>query len=280
MINILQLNGSLSAFCDKAFRTDKIWSSEQLLEIYIKSRDDSYHAITTSDLANPEIQNFAIKYLQRRLESHTRNEKALLIGSAFSFCGNKKVSDIRYGWRLNTPNGTQRMKKSELPDIEDAFTVNHVNQYIPAMGHYTDIVSLLNGISTSHIEKIFYKAWIERFYSQETPALIPEVHRFSLGNESAYGRSFTYDEHTRNPKKGRMDYLVYNAKQEIVYFIELDGHQTHKTKEQRRIDAIKRNIAAEAGIPTIVLTSQMILDDLENTLKSVEFLFSDKAPNE
>lgn len=266
------LQGCLSAFCDIALRKEQIWSPEQLfqlLETWIKSGEK---AILPGDFQDQELARFCQHYLSQRLLDYSRHPVPLLIQDAQSHYNNKKVSDIRYGWDMKTGTG-RKMAKSSLPPISTAFTVAHANQYISTSGPFRDLIKLLETTSRSHLERLFYQEWLLRYYAEDAPALIPEVHRFSTGKDRCGERSFTYCDDRGFPHKGRVDFLVYNARAGVAAFIELDGHASHKTVEQRQIDAMKRNVCAEAEVPLYVFTYQDIEHSMDSVMKRLDYLF-------
>lgn len=266
------IRGSLSAFCDDALRRETIWSPEQLLQLLSTWVRPGHTAIEPSDLADPDISSFCLQYFSVRLLDHARHAVPLLIQDVQSYQGNRKVSDIRYGWDVSSGSG-KRIAKSRLAPISSAFTVAHANSYIGVSGPFRELPYLLEAVSTSYLERLFHHEWQRRYYADDAPALIPEVHRFSTAKDGCGQRVFTYlDDHGR-PHRGRIDFFVYNARAGAAAFIELDGHATHKTVEQRQIDAMKRNVCAEAGVPLHVFTYKDIDTSLDNVFSRLDHLF-------
>lgn len=68
----------------------------------------------------------------------------------------------------------------------------------------------------------------------------------------------------------RYDFLVINFQKQKIAFIELDGFEFHKTREQQTIDSIKRNTASKLGIPILTFTSKRINDDIEAVFKELD----------
>ena len=60
-----------------------------------------------------------------------------------------------------------------------------------------------------------------------------------------------------------MIFLFRIRRKKKAAFIELDGHEFHKTKPQRVVDSIKRNHAAKIGLPVIVFTGTKLTENIE-----------------
>jgi hypothetical protein len=266
------MRGCLSAFCDDVLRKEAIWSSEQLLQMLGAWVKSGQKAIMPENLADPEVFLFCREYLSGRLSEHERHPVPLVIQDIQSYQGNRKVSDIRYGWDVSGGYG-KRIAKSRLPPISSAFTVSHANQYIRMSGPFQRLMDLLESVSTSYLEKLFYREWYNRYYAEDSPALIPEVHRFSTAKDGCGQRAFTYFDDFGRPHRGRIDFFVYNAGAGVAAFIEIDGHASHKTVEQRQIDAMKRNVCAEAGVPLHVFTYRDIEASLDAVMERLDYLF-------
>ncbi|WP_156358032.1 DUF2726 domain-containing protein [Stenotrophomonas sp. Leaf70] len=265
-------DGCLSAFCDAVLRTEKIWSTDQFFEIFKAWVERGPREISVQEIADPQFQAYCKNHLAQRISSRSINQIKLLIQDVRTYQGRDQLADIRFGWDISKGSG-RRIKTTALPPLQSAFTVSHVNEYIPHAKHCENLEQLLSLASKSHLEILFYKEWLRRYYSDDAPALIPEVHRFSLAGDSCGQRTFRYEDKNNIGHRGRIDFFVYNAASGKSLFIEIDGHEFHKTVEQRQVDAMKRNVCAEAGVPLKVFTTADIKDDLDGVFRQLDHVF-------
>ena len=69
-----------------------------------------------------------------------------------------------------------------------------------------------------------------------------------------------------------MRYEELGSEQKML-FIELDGHDYHKTKDQRINDSIKRTIAANEGWQMNVVTGTQIYQNVQAVFDSMKDYF-------
>jgi hypothetical protein len=196
-----------------------------------------------------------------------------------------ETSHFEIGFGKIDNKRSDKIKSSDLKKIEYIpWSIEHVEI---ELGKYyqcnlLDIHSLL---CESHIEKQFVAFWQEKFYkNKNNPALIPEVCALK-GKFFCYeydGRTFaTCDEIPEEihrddvrPKSFRLYFFINNVKKQKNSFIELDGHEFHKTKPQRILDSIKRNHVSSLGIPLNVFTGTQLTQNIEACFQQMGDIFS------
>ena len=140
-----------------------------------------------------------------------------------------------------------------------------------------NIKTVLLELSKSPIEKMFYEEWFSLYYNDNrNPALIPEfcgTRRLFYCCRDVNGRySF---EQSKNcvAVNVRYDFAVINYNKQKMLFLELDGHDYHKTKDQRINDSIKRTIATNVGWQMNVITGTQIYQNVHGVFNSMEDYF-------
>ena len=129
------------------------------------------------------------------------------------------------------------------------------------------------------MEKKFVEYWKQNYASVSNPAIIPEVCGFRSNfyyfthNENIYSQKLEIIEEITTRVKNvnfRYDFLVVNFKQQKIAFIELDGFEHHKTRQQQTIDSIKRNNASKNKVVLFTFTSKRINEDIKSVFNELE----------
>lgn len=279
------VNGKVSQFIDAYVRQHQVWAPDQMLEGFVNKITNAtlnYNPINKW-LITDYGKSFAIEKMQKKYSKDTviakqispiiqRVRFGLKWKESFSF-------DITFGKNNNKLN----ISTTELRQLTyQPWTVNHVNQQLTDL-YNKKLVDTFEPLCKSPIEIIFYKYWIENYHEDNSPALIPEVCGLDrlfwyfeyIGNVYATKNEILSSANNSSnikPKNFRFDFFISNPKNKKAAFIELDGHENHKTKEQRIIDSIKRNTAAEMNIPVIVFTGTQITADIKACFNSMKEL--------
>lgn len=279
------VNGKVSQFMDAYVRQHQVWAPDQMLVGFVnKITSDTlnYNPINTW-LTTDDGKLFAFEKMQKKYSKDiviAKQISPIIQRVRFGFSWEESNSfDITFGKNNNKLN----ISTTELGKLPyQPWTVNHVNQQL--IGLYNKkLVDTFEPLCKSPIEIQFYKYWIENYYENNSPALIPEVcgldlhflyyvyqgKAFATANEISLSAGNSTN---IKPIKFRFDFFVSNPKNKKAAFIELDGHENHKTKEQRIIDSIKRNAAAEMNIPVIVFTGTQITTDIKACFNSMKEL--------
>jgi hypothetical protein len=177
------------------------------------------------------------------------------------------------------------MKSSDLKGIKYVpWSIEHLEIELDKY-YQCNLLDVHALLCESPIEKQFVEFWQENFYrNKNNPALIPEVCALK-GKFWCYeydGRTFaTWNEIPEDaheddvrPKSFRLDFFINNVKKQKNSFIELDGHEFHKTKPQRIIDSIKRNHVSSLGIPLNVFTGTQLTQNIEACFQQMGDIFS------
>lgn len=284
------LNGRLSQFMDAYIRQHKVWKPEQMhLELFELIEDEINKGIfvrnnATNWTSEPAIKwlntvegkQFVLERFQKKYEKDKpiADRKSPLIERVrFGLkMDNTQFFDINFGLK----GGYNFIETDVLMKlIANPWTVKHVNDELE-LKYNLDLVTCLNNLSKSHLEKLFIEHWINHYYHIDNPAIIPEV--------CGLRELFYYCEYkgniykTRNDipkyysdayifakwKNFRYDFLLANFNKQKIAFIELDGFEYHKTREQQTIDSIKRNNASSLNISLFTFTSKRIMEDLNS----------------
>lgn len=299
------INGVLSQHMDAYIRKHKIWTPEQMYEDLMEKKlinhkkgwfgpkrsingvltltsEVSERWIVSVDARDFILERFTKKYEKNRklakkngpMEDRIRFGKIWEDGLYF---------DINYGLQ----KGSHNYAKTEIVEGSDLipWTIEHVDEQLA--GYDTDLPTVLSKLSTSYIEKNFYKYWLDNYYHDRTqPALIPEF----CGNRSTFYVKRKNDNYymstsdiADNQKfnysliKGvniRFDFLIINWYKQKKMVIELDGHAYHKTVKQRNKDAIKRTVASNNDYLLNVITSQQIEENIEACFRRIDDFLS------
>lgn len=296
------INGKISQYVDAYIRQHKVWTPDQMLESFadkMKSLvEQGQHTICYEHGVESWTSKISDKWLlskegqtlaYERMTKKYKKDKPIAIANSpivervrFGYSwDNSKSFDIGYGLK-NGYNfiGTEELKKYPYKP----WTISHVEQQLQEL-YKTNNPSVLNLLSTSPIEQLFYQYWLDNYYSdKDNPALIPEVCGFRAKfyyyeyKERAYATRGEVPEDAEyselHIKNFRYDFFISNTKKNKIALIEIDGHETHKTKNQRIIDSIKRNEAANLNIPVVVFTGTQIHSDIASCFRSINDLLT------
>ena len=298
------INGKISQFTDAYIRKFKVWTPNQILfdfnekiqqniaENHYLTNEKYKKYLTEKNIKDEELRLEAINWLitqngnEYALCKFTEKyEKNTCIAEKFS----PLVERVRFGHNWDPENffdinfglkaGFQYIEIEKLQNIEyKPWTVEHLNRQL-AENYNTNLSKCLKRLSTSHLEKKFVDYWIDKFNKPENPALIPEVcglrkkfyyHRY---NNRVYASKSEILDTIKRPVENvnfRFDFLVANFTKQKLAFIELDGYEYHKTKEQQAIDSIKRNTSSNLDIPIFTFTSNKIYENIDAVFQQLE----------
>lgn len=290
------VNGVMSKFMDVYIRNNLIWTPEQMyVALMQKIKEEHKNGYFGGQYYNENgVWSEPYRVGSEWLET---DEARLYILKKFTakYLKNKKlarkysplVERLRFGLRWDATRffdinyGLKNGSDFEKTDIVENLTVfpwsiEHVENELNEK-YATDLVGVFNLLCGSPIEQAFYGRWLERFYfDRHNPALIPEV----CGTRSMYYchrdvngvYSFEYTEYAK-PINVRFDFAVINYKKQKMLLIELDGHDYHKTKDQRINDSIKRSIATQNGWQMNVITGTQIYRNIDAVFDSMQEYF-------
>lgn len=296
----MHINGVVAKYMDSYVRDHLVWTPEQLCADFVAylKKLHSRGCYGDYELIDGEIaplhkdgqlwmvSSDANTYLMDKFNRKYEKHKVLARKKAPLF------DRIRLGYRWDTTKfydlnyGLKNGSDYEKADIVEKstivpWTMEHVNQQLKSK-YNTDLGSVLIELSKSEIEINFYDYWLNMYYSNPlAPALIPEV----CGDRVMYYCSKFRDEYaleslehwpsTDEVKRMniRFDFAIINWHKQKKLLIELDGHEYHKTVEQRNHDAIKRTIAANRGWQLVVITGTQINRNIDACFSNIkEFL--------
>lgn len=292
------LNGKIAQFMDAYIRQHKVWTPEQMLEAFIEKMHEivlsgecrvDYEEgievwsseISDSWLFSADGQALAFDRMQKKYEKNkpiARANSPIVERVRFGLSWDQsKYFDISFGLKQGSPNYIETTELEKYP--HKPWVVSHVEQQLNDI-YGVNLSIALELLSTSAIEQAFYKHWLKNYYASDSPALIPEVCGFRSrfwyleykGNVYASDQDLPPVDDPNNVKfkNFRFDFLVSNTRKNKAIFIELDGHEFHKTKPQRIVDSIKRNEAAKFGIPVVVFTGTQIHADIAACFAAID----------
>lgn len=290
------LNGKIAQFMDAYIRQHKVWTPDQMLESLVDKMQENVTKGQFTIEYEGGIEVWISEFSDRWLLSDHGQELALermnkkyAKDKPIAKANSPIVERVRFGMGWDETKfydisfglkdgynfiGTEELKKYPFKP----WVVSHVEQQLNDL-YDTNLSEALVSLSTSPIEKTFYKYWLENYYADDSPALIPEV----CGFRSKFGyleyKGNVYASYPDLPpvddpdnikyKNFRFDFFISNTKKNKAVFIELDGHEFHKTKPQRIIDSIKRNEAAKLDIPVVVFTGTQIHSNIAACFSSI-----------
>lgn len=303
------INGVIGKYMDSYVREHLIWTPEQMYHDFIEFLKDSHkkgwygrygqyndeHELIFPNkdeelwMVSEEAEAFL---MDRFTKKYHKNQKLarkkgplidrLRLGLRWD---NEQFYDINYGLYPGTAN----YRKTEIVEGQSIipWTIEHVNSELKN-NYNTDLENVLILLSNSPIEKMFYEHWLKNYYDDNSlPAIVPEV----CGTRSMfwcqrcedkyYMKYSDIDEQKRLTMdvKGvniRFDFSIINWYKQKMLFVELDGHNYHKTVGQRSKDAVKRSIATKHGFHLDVITGSQIHENLEACFDRVnDFLTKD-----
>jgi hypothetical protein len=298
------LNGKISQFMDAYIRQHKVWTPEQMQSDFIEKIE---FEIKNGDyIPDPKYIEYLSSENKMFLEKKIDAIKWLTCdnGKAFSlnrftqkYIKHKPIADrkspiverIRFGMKWDENNfydinfglkeAFRFRETSVLENIKYLpWTNEHVNSELDEK-YNCNILHCLDKLSTSYLEKKFVEYWKLNYYSSNNPALIPEVCGFRSNfyyytyKENVYTNKTELLEQITSPIKNvnfRYDFLVVNFKNQKIAFIELDGFEHHKTRQQQTIDSIKRNNASKNKIVLFTFTSKRINEDIKSVFNELE----------
>ncbi|MFI8651565.1 hypothetical protein KZA05_04510 [Bacillus amyloliquefaciens] len=302
------INGVLGKYMDSYVREHLIWTSEQMYHDFIEYlrsfhkkgwygkqsyKNGVYYFINKEEelwMVSEHAEEFILSRFQKKYEKNltlARKKGPLVDRVRLGYRWNENLFyDLNYGLY----KGSHNYKKTEIVEGESLipWSIEHVNTELA--DYDTDLISVLEALSTSPIEKMFYQYWIDNYYKKDIlfPAIIPEVcgtrsffwteqydghYYLKLSDIPFKERRQTHDTKSTNI---RFDFLILNWYKQKMLFVELDGHEYHKTVEQRSKDAIKRSIATKYGFQLNVMTGTQINRNLKACFDSIhDFLTID-----
>lgn len=298
------LNGKISQFMDAYIRQHKVWTPEQMQSDFIEKIEAE---IKNGDyIPEPEYIQYLTPenkiYLEKKLEIitwlTTEKGKAMSLNKfTQKYIKDKPIADrkspiverVRFGLKWDENNFydinfglKEAFRFKETSVLESIkylpWTIEHVNSELEEKYNCT-ILDCLDNLSTSFLEKKFVDYWKLNYNSKENPALIPEVCGFRTSfyyymyKENIYTQKSEILEEITVPVKNvnfRYDFLVVNFKSQKIAFIELDGFEHHKTRQQQTIDSIKRNNASKNKVALFTFTSKRINDDIKSVFNELE----------
>ncbi|WP_159479036.1 DUF2726 domain-containing protein [Chryseobacterium sp. 18068] len=289
------INGKISQYMDAYIRQNKVWTPEQMHSDFFEfingeinkssytkhsqngiiwSSELSMNWLLTSEGNSTVMDRFQKKYLK---DKPVANRKSPLVERVRFGIYWKNLYDINFGLK----DGYNFIETKELKNLKVLpWTIEHVNKEL--LDKYTcTLKESIEKVSTSFLEKTFSEYWFKHYYSDNSnSALIPEV----CGMRSKF-YYYNYNNHNYTtraeiPVKGlidkikpinfRFDFLVINFNKQKMAFIELDGFEFHKTRDQQTLDSIKRNKASSLGIPLLTFTSKRISDDIKSVFSELD----------
>ncbi|RAP26645.1 hypothetical protein C2W64_01361 [Brevibacillus laterosporus] len=288
------INGVIAKYMDTYIRVKLVWTPEQmycdLLEQLKAEHATGWYAykskvdgewvfpmkqaqlwMVSDDGRDFIISRFTAKYERNKKLARKKAPICEIVRFGLRW-EEMKNFDIGYGLKENGTNGYSNEKTEIVENTElIPWSVTHVENELREK-HGTCLKDCLISLSTSPIEKMFYEYWLEHFYHPDNPAIIPEIygerHHYSCYKlDDNYSLRFSLNSKTVNV---RFDFAIVNFHKQTKLLIELDGHDYHKTFEQRNNDAIKRTIATNNGWQLNVITGTQINRDIEGCFDAIK----------
>lgn len=295
------INGVLGKYMDSYVRTHLIWTPEQMYQdfiIYLKSSHDKgwYGKKSRIDgewvftnkfeelwMASDESEDHIMASFHRKYEKNKKlaRRKGPLIDRVrfgLNLDGDKSY-DINFGLY----KGTHNYMNTEIVEGETLipWSISHVDEKLK--GYNTSLPMVLNQLSRSPIEKVFFDYWLDNYYEEgsDLPAIIPEVR----GTRSLFYCTVCNGHYYLRPRdipgfgetsldyrsiNVRFDFMIVNWHKQKMLLVELDGHDYHKTVEQRSKDAIKRAIATNHRFHLNVITGTQLTRNIEACFDSIK----------
>lgn len=291
----MHVNGVIAKFMDNYIRNNLIWTPEQMYVALYKEIDAQHRRgwygnqelingewispyyegnswITTSEAKDYIMNKFEAKYIKN--SKLAQKDSPLVERVRFGLkWDNQLFYDINWGLK----NG-YNFEKTDMVENSDMipWSIAHVEHELMTK-YRKNIQIVLLELSKSPIEKIFYEAWFSLFYNDKrNPAIIPEfcgTRKMFYCYRDVNGRySF---KHTDDcvPVNVRYDFAIINYNKQKMLFLELDGHDYHKTKDQRINDSIKRTIATNYGWQMNVVTGTQIYQNVHEVFNYMKDYF-------
>lgn len=299
------LNGKIAQYMDAYIRQHKVWTPTQMQSDFIEK---IVYELENDYLPEPALIKYNTPEKEKFTKKRVKTVEWLLTdcGKEFSlnrfkkkYLKHKPIADrksplverVRFGLKWDEKKyydinfglkDKHRFRETiELENIKYLlWTVEHVNTELKQK-YNCNIVDCFEQLSNSFLEKKFIGFWRKNFYSNKNPCIIPEVCGFrssfyySIYNKNIYSERSEIKEHiTSSIKPGnfRYDFLLANFKKQKIAFIELDGFEHHKTRQQQTIDSIKRNNTSKNDVSLFTFTSKRINEDIESVFSELESL--------
>ncbi len=252
------------------------WFLREQNEFGLWSSEPAIKWLNSNDGRKAAMERFQNKYSKHKPVAHRKSPLIERVRFGLNW-DDRKYYDLNFGLK----DGYNFINTNALEDLSSIpWTIEHVNGQLRTKYH-TNLVKCLDQLSTSYLERLFVKHWIKYYHHSPTnPAIIPEVcslrqkfyyYKYSSGiyttlQEIPYNDS----EEKVKPINFRYDFLVANFTRQKIAFIELDGFEHHKSREQQTIDSIKRNKASSLGISLLTFTSKRIKEDIDAVFKELQ----------
>lgn len=292
------VSGKISQYMDAYIRQNKVWTPEQMQESFYLHMQEQINKgwfklsnyvdgqfLESSErldrwLLTQEGIDTAYVRMSKKYEKDKKVAKAdspIIERLRFGHYWDNSVNyDIAYGLK----DGHNFIPTEELKEYpHKAWSIAHVEQQLKDK-YSTNLPAALAALSSSYIEVVFYKYWLNYYYqNKNNPAIIPEVNGFRPRFYYLEYNGKVYANHNDIPgranlndikwKNFRFDFFVSNPKKKKAAVIELDGHEFHKTVDQRVIDSIKRNTAVQHNISIIVFTGTQITRNIDAVFEQI-----------
>lgn len=299
------INGVLGKYMDSYVRNHLIWTPEQMYHDFLayldeahskgwygkRSRiDGKYVFINETEekwMASEDAKEHIMTSFRKKYEKNSKlaRRKGPMIDRVRF--GKSWDDDESYDINFGLYKGTHNYMNTEIVEGETLipWTIAHVNEQLK--GYDTNLPEVLEQLSKSPIEIKFYKYWLDKYYDENSdlPAIIPEV-RGTRNNFYCYKCNDSYYLKTKDIPRSereidtyrsvniRFDFMIVNWYKQKMLFVELDGHDYHKTVGQRSKDAIKRTIATNSGFQLNVITGHQITRNIEACFDSLDAFLS------
>jgi len=292
------LSGKIGKFMDDYIRRNQLWNPKQMLEAFMQKIEDEIqkglYTVFYFGVGMELSMERAIKWLKtsegrelvmnRMIKKYEKdvdiaNNKKPIIERVFFGKKWSKSEFYMVNYGMKTMAGYVPMEEfRKLKDIP--WSVGFLNKEL--IQYNKSFKDVLEQLSESHLEKKFYKYWLEKYYHKDFPALIPEICGFRrLFNYYEFkGDLFgTWDEIPGTTKEKwslvknhnfRYDFGIINYKRQKICLIELDGFKYHKDRMTQTIDSIKRNHAMKLNCTLFSFTSKRINDDIASVFSEIE----------
>lgn len=288
------INGRLAYLIDDFIRKNKVWSEQQIYEKVIQEISElvkkGLHKIYyNTNWTSKEADNWLLStegkmLIHERIAPKYKTQKKIAdrispilerVRFGFKNVENKDF-EISYGRK----NGISRMSKDELLKLNfTPWSIKHFENQLFSK-YKIKLPVLLDTLCESFLEKRFKDYWLKNFYGKETnPALIPEFaglgYRFYYKKDEEGNIYRNEDDTLKIPSRVRssnfrFDFLLINSFKSKAVILELDSFAFHKEKNDQIRDSIKRNAAAEIGIPIVVFTSDRIKNDIKGCFDEIK----------
>ncbi len=293
------VNGKISQYMDAYIRQHKVWTPEQMHIDFFLMVDVENSRSEYTRYFEKGIETWTSEYPMKWLTSKEGKELALE-KFKLKYEKDKPIADrksplierVRFGFRwadskyfdlnFGLKNGYNFIDTKALEKLQlIPWSIEHVNKQLREK-YGCDLIHCLNELSLSHLERKFAQYWIQNYYSDKNPAMIPEVcalrpqfyyYEYKDGIYSSIDElpvNYAQNQSQIKNVNYRYDFLVANFKRQKIAFIELDGFEHHKTREQQTIDSIKRNNASSVGISLLTFTSKSINEDIDAVFREVD----------